>query len=169
LALRWCNVDLEAGVLHVRQELVRVKNHDATEGQGKTRLLIQEPKADHLRRTTPIPAESVEALKPQKAQQVQEKLLFGETYEDHGLIFCQPNGRFIDIRNFTRDFDRLLKQAGLPHIRFNDGRHTFAPLMLELGESPKTVQTMLGHSRIATTLDIYSHVSLALEKCEQRS
>ena len=36
--------------------------------------------------------------------------------------------------------------------------------MLELGESPKTVQTMLGHSRVAITLDIYSHVSLELEK-----
>ena len=36
--------------------------------------------------------------------------------------------------------------------------------MLELGESPKTVQTTLGHSKIATTLDIYSRVSLDLEK-----
>jgi integrase len=36
--------------------------------------------------------------------------------------------------------------------------------MLELGESPKTVQTMLGHASITTTLDIYSHVSLELEK-----
>jgi site-specific recombinase XerD len=35
-------------------------------------------------------------------------------------------------------------------------------LMLELGESPKTVQTMLGHASITTTLDIYSHVSLAI-------
>jgi integrase len=36
--------------------------------------------------------------------------------------------------------------------------------MLELGESAKTVQTMLGHTQIATTLDIYSHVSIDLEK-----
>ena len=36
--------------------------------------------------------------------------------------------------------------------------------MLELGEAPKTVQTMLGHTKIATTLDIYSHVSLDLER-----
>jgi integrase len=57
-----------------------------------------------------------------------------------------------------------LTQAGLPKIRFHDGRHTFATLMLELGESAKTVQTMLGHTKIATTLDIYSHVSLDLEK-----
>jgi integrase len=55
-------------------------------------------------------------------------------------------------------------QAGLPPSRIHDARHTFAILMLELGESPKTVQTMLRHSRVAITLDIYSHVSLELEK-----
>jgi integrase len=85
-------------------------------------------------------------------------------YEDHGLVFCQANGQPIDPRNFTRYFERLLTQAGLPKIRFHDGRHTFATLMLELGESAKTVQTMLGHTKIATTLDIYSHVSLDLER-----
>jgi integrase len=79
-------------------------------------------------------------------------------------VFCQPNGRLLDPRNFTRYFERLLKQAGLPRIRFHDGRHTIATLMLELGEAPKTVQTMLGHTTIATTLDIYSHVSLDLER-----
>jgi integrase len=80
------------------------------------------------------------------------------------MTFCQPNGRPIDPRNFTRFFERLLRQANLPHIRFHDGRRSFATLMLELGESPKMVQTMLGHSKIATTLDIDSHVSLGVEK-----
>jgi integrase len=164
LALRWNDLDLDAGVLRVRQTLVRVKNHDATSGQRKTRLIIQAPKTDHSRRTIPIPADIIDALRKHKAQQAQEKLLFGEAYEDQGLTFCQPNGRPIDPRNFTRFFERLLRQASLPHIRFHDGRHSFATLMLELGESPKTVQTMLGHSKIATTLDIYSHVSLDVEK-----
>ena len=91
-------------------------------------------------------------------------MLLGDVYQDHGLVFCQPDGKLLDPRNFTRAFERLLKQAGLPHIRFHDGRHTFATLMLELGEAPKTVQTMLGHTKIATTLDIYSHVSLDLER-----
>jgi integrase len=57
-----------------------------------------------------------------------------------------------------------VQKAGLPHYRVHDVRHTFATLMLELGESPKTVQTRLGHASITTTLDIYSHVSLELEK-----
>ncbi len=63
-----------------------------------------------------------------------------------------------------RYFKKVLKQAGLPPIRIHDARHTFATMMLELGESPKTVQTMLGHSRVSITLDTYSHVSLELEK-----
>ena len=97
-------------------------------------------------------------------QQAQEKLLLGQAYEDHGLVFCQPDGKPIDPRNFARYFDKLIKRADLPKISPHDARHTFATLMMELGESPKTVQEMLGHSRVAITLDIYSHVSLELEK-----
>jgi integrase len=164
LGLRWRDLDLDAGVLHVRQTLVRVRNHGAVEGDRKTRLIFQEPKTEHSRRTIPIPTDIVEELKRHKARQAQEKLLLGEAYTDHGLAFCQPTGQPIDPRNFTRFFERLLRQAGLPRIRFHDGRHTFATLMLELGEAPKTVQTMLGHTKITTTLDIYSHVSLDLEK-----
>jgi len=162
LGLRWQDLDLDAGVLHVRQTLVRVCNHD--EGDRKTRLIFQEPKTEQSRRAIPVPSDIIDALRRHKAQQAQERLLMGEAYEDQGLVFCQANGHPIDPRNFTRHFEKLLRQAGLPHIRFHDGRHTFATLMLELGEAPKTVQTMLGHTKISTTLDIYSHVSLDLEK-----
>jgi integrase len=67
------------------------------------------------------------------------------------------------MRNFTRYFERVLRQAGLPHIRFHDARHTFATLMLELGNHPRRYRRC-SHSRVAITLDIYSHVSLELEK-----
>jgi integrase len=164
LGARWCDLDLDVGVLHVQQTLVRVGNHDANEDDRKTRLIFQEPKTEHSRRTIPIPEDIIEALKHHKVRQAQERLLMGEAYENHGLVFCQANGQPIDPRNFTRSFERLLQQAGTPRIRFHDGRHTFATLMLELGEAPKTVQTMLGHTKIATTLDIYSHVSIDLEK-----
>ncbi|MBI3325690.1 MAG: site-specific integrase [Nitrospinae bacterium] len=164
LALRWQHVDLEMGLLQVKQSLERVKNHEATGDDRKTRLLLQEPKTALSRRTIPIPEDIVEELKRHKARQAQEKLLLGQAYQDHGLVFSLPDGKPLEPRNFTRHFDWMLKQAGLPHIRFHDARHTFATLMLELGESPKTVQTLLGHSKIAMTLDIYSHVSLDLEK-----
>jgi integrase len=163
LALRWKDVNVKTGTLQVKQTLVRVTNHGATKAEGRTRLLFQEPKTSPSRRTLPIPEECLTALKQHKARQAEEKLL-GQAYHDHGLVFCQADGKPIDPRNFLRSFDRLIALAGLPPIRFHDARHTFATLMLELGESPKTVQTMLGHSRVAITLDIYSHVSLELEK-----
>ncbi len=65
--------------------------------------------------------------------------------------------------DFGKRFRQFLTQAGVPAIRRHDTRHTFATLMLELGASPRTVQTMLGHTSVPITLDFYSHVSLELE------
>ena len=83
---------------------------------------------------------------------------------DHGLVFCQADGGPIDPRTLNLYFSQALEKAELPAIRLHDARHTYATWLLEQGVSPKVVQTMLGHSHIAMTLDIYSHVSLDLEK-----
>jgi integrase len=77
LALRWRDVDLKASTLQVRQTLVRVKNRNAPKGEGKTRLLIQEPKTSHSRRTVPIPEACLAALHQHKARQAEEKLRLG--------------------------------------------------------------------------------------------
>ena len=90
--------------------------------------------------------------------------MLGASYQDYGLVFSRSDGRPLDPTEFSRHFGRLLKRAGLPSIRLHDARHTYATIMLELGEGPKVVQSMLGHSSVSITLDIYSHVSLELEK-----
>ena len=164
LALRWQDVDLQKGLIHIQQTLARVRVHETREDGKKTHLIFQEPKTEQSRRTLPIPGDVIEELQRHKGRQAQERLLLGQAYEDYGLVFCSTTGRPLEPFGFYRRFVRLLWQAGLPARRFHDARHTFATLMLELGESPKTVQVMLGHTTIATTLDIYSHVSLELEK-----
>lgn len=164
LALRWRDIDLKVGTLSVRQGLVRVGNRDAKEGEPRTKLIFQEPKTAPSRRTIPIPEDALAELKRWRAKQAQEKLLLGEAYQDNGLVFCTEDGKPIEPRNFTRRFEAMLKRANLPRIRFHDARHTFATILLELGEHPKVVQQILGHSRIAMTLDIYSHVSLDMER-----
>jgi integrase len=76
LTLRWQDVDLNEGLLHVRRMLVRVRNHDG--GERKTRLAFHEPKTAHSRRTIPLPEGCLVALKHHTGRQAQERLLLGE-------------------------------------------------------------------------------------------
>jgi integrase len=59
---------------------------------------------------------------------------------------------------------RLLDRAGLPRLRFHDLRHSAATLLLGRGVHPKIVSEMLGHSQIAITLDLYSHVTPTMQR-----
>ena len=55
-------------------------------------------------------------------------------------------------------FEQLVREAGVPRIRFHDLRHTCATLLLSSNVNPKIVSEMLGHATIAITLDTYSHM-----------
>ncbi|HEX3012381.1 MAG TPA: tyrosine-type recombinase/integrase, partial [Syntrophomonadaceae bacterium] len=60
-------------------------------------------------------------------------------------------------------FFQAFKGFGTPHVRFHDLRHTFATLLLEAGEHSKSVQELLVHSNISTTLALYSHVVFSMK------
>ena len=74
----------------------------------------------------------------------------------------------MDPGTLTHNFARIAKRAGLPGVRFHGLRHTFASLMLLGGVHPKVVSEMLGHSSVAFTLDVYSHVTPTLQKAAMR-
>jgi integrase len=66
--------------------------------------------------------------------------------------------------NVTREFQRMLKNAQMPIRRFHDLRHTAATLLMAGNVHPRIVSELLGHSEIRTTLDLYSHVSSAMQR-----
>jgi len=103
-------------------------------------------------------------LKAHRARQAQEKLFLGQAYEDNDLVFCQPNGKPLDPRGFTKKYARLLEAAGVPKVGFHALRHTFGTLLLEAGEDMRTIQEVLRHTRISTTADIYVEVTDKLKK-----
>jgi integrase len=75
------------------------------------------------------------------------------------LIFRTPNGNPINKRSLSaRHFRPILERAALPKIRLYDLRHTAATLAVAAGVPVKVVSEQLGHSNIAFTLDVYSHV-----------
>ncbi|HHV58261.1 MAG TPA: site-specific integrase [Firmicutes bacterium] len=153
LGLKWQDIDLKKGVLRVKRSLVRVPIK-----KGETELRFQEPKTESGRRSIPLPPSIVSALKAHRKEQAKEKLIMGQEYQDNALVFCRSDGRPLDPSYFTYRFHQLLKKAGVNDTNFHALRHTFATRMLELGESAKVAQEILGHSNISMTLDTYSHV-----------
>jgi integrase len=64
----------------------------------------------------------------------------------------------------TRNFEILVKKAGLRRMRLHDLRHFHATVLLQAGTHPKIVSERLGHSSIAIILDTYSHVVPGLQE-----
>jgi integrase len=148
LGLKWEDLDLERGVLHIRRTLSPAKS-------GPTFSVPKNGKGRSIKLT----GRAVEALRHHRAAQNEERLKLGVMWEDWGLVFCTESGSPSTRRKLTsRSFKPLLKRAGLPDIRFHDLRHTCATLLLSRGHHPKLVQELLGHASVAMTLDRCSHV-----------
>ncbi len=79
-------------------------------------------------------------------------------WQDHGLVFTQPNGAPIEPRSDHRAWRALLKAAGVRPAKLHDARHTAATVMLMMGVPARVVMQILGRSQISLTLGTYSHV-----------
>jgi integrase len=152
LALRWQDVDLDAGMLHVRYTL-----------QEGTRERA-EPKTERSRRTIGLATTGVTALREQRRRQLEARLAAGRRWRDEDYVFATAVGTPLDGRNVTHELQATLVKAGLPRQRFHDLRHTHATLRLEAGDDLYSVSRSLGHSSITTTADTYGHITPAMQE-----
>jgi integrase len=154
LGLRWQDVDLDNGTVRVTHQLQRVN--------GELRLVP--PKSEQSRRTIALPDAVTQQLRQHRIAQLHERLVSGDEWVDSGHVFTATNGAPLDDSNVRRIFKRLLRDAGLPPIRYHDLRHTCASLLLAQNVHPRVVMETLGHSQISLTLGTYSHVSPELQR-----
>lgn len=144
LGLKWQDVDLDNGIIHVRRQVGRI--------DGK----VQEAplKTKNAYRNISIGADAVSILSEKKKKD-------GNFSE---YVFPSPTGGPMSPDSVLKMLHRVLERAGLPEIRFHDLRHTFATLALQNGVDIKTVSGMLGHFSAGFTLDTYAHVTTAAQR-----
>jgi len=155
LALTWADIDFAEGRATIRRSLQRQR--------GVARAFV-EPKSSRGRRRVPFPIETLAVLDAHRHDLDRERQQAGKQWQENDLVFPNPLGRPRDMAYLSFTFHRGLQRAGLPRLRVHDLRHTAATHLLNKGVHPKVVQDLLGHSTIAITLDIYSHVLPALAK-----
>lgn len=149
LALKWEDLDFDAGTLAVHRALERIG----------ARLEFVEPKSHSGRRILPLPQPVLKALRVHHARQSATRLSLGPAYEDHGLMFPNSIGRPLEPRAFNRQFKAALARAGLPStLRLHDCRHFAATAMIADGTDVRTVAGLLGHADPSLTVRTYAHI-----------
>jgi integrase len=123
-------------------------------------LTVGTPKTTKSRRVIYLDETTVSVLRAHRKRQREDQLAAGPDWDGAGgLVFADEFGGAVRPEWFSKEFGRLVLASGVPRIRLHDVRHTYATLALKAGVHPKVVSERLGHSTIAITLDLYSHVT----------
>jgi integrase len=143
LALTWKDIDTDRGTVRVSKALEEV---------GGT-MRLKAPKTKSSERTVKLSPTTAEALTEHR-----KAMLAEGHWSPDAPVFCGPRrGKWLRKADvYRQSFEPTLKRAGLK-FRFHDLRHASASLLLAGGVDVKTVQSRLGHSAAAITMDIYAH------------
>lgn len=147
LALEWSDIDFESRTLRVDRTLVRISGQLAT----------QTPKTKKSRRVVTLDPHTIGILKDWRLKQ--KKILFKNGAGKSELVFSNSSGGYLMESRLRDELRKFLKRYGLPIISVHGLRHTHASILFEAGIEAKQIADRLGHSRIQTTLDMYTHIN----------
>jgi integrase len=154
LGLRWCDVDREKGVIHIRQQLQRVA------GRG---LLIGPVKTKSGKRDLPLVGKVSDGLEEYRRQQAalrDKQPGWAGSGDDQELVFTTNVGTPIEPRNFVRTFWKICNANSLRVIKLHHLRHTTATLLKDLGVPTRDAQIIMGHASSWMTEQIYQHADM---------
>ena len=148
--LMWQDFDEKAGTLKILRSVNVPKAGE---------LEIGETKTSQGRRTIRLPPSTVQRLKERRKHAVSQ------------WIFPEPLAPEKPVRPSAAYYwmKRILREAGLPEIRFHDLRHTFATHALTSGVDAKTLSGILGHTSASFTLDTYTLSLIHISEPTRRS
>lgn len=149
-ALTWEDVDTDNGIIKIRRTIQRIYTID--EGGRKTELILDTPKTTNSIREIPMSKDLLRMLKPIKR-------IVNNTF-----FVLTNDAKPTEPRTYRTYYKNLMKELGLPQLKFHGLRHSFATRCIESKCDYKTVSVLLGHSNISTTLNLYVHPNLEQKK-----
>ncbi len=151
-ALRWCDVDLENRILHIRHTIARIKNPDP-QACAKTCLVLDKPKTHSSLRDIPITSKLFILLSSAQASACSEFVISDQK-------------SFLSPRTYEYRFHKKLENLNVFQINYHALRHTFATKCIEKGVDVKSLSEILGHSNVSITLNTYVHSSMELKRAQ---
>ncbi|MBI4215921.1 MAG: site-specific integrase [Chloroflexi bacterium] len=155
LGLRWRDIDPDF-MLSISVSQVLYKRGGVYQ--------FKEPKTAHSRRRVAMTPKLALFLSDYRAEREALYQELGQPLTLDDLVFASVDGKPMDPGVLSHAFARMARKAGLEGVRFHDLRHTFASLMLLRGAKPKVISEALGHSSVAFTMDVYSHIISGMQE-----
>lgn len=143
-ALKWG--DIKDGTVRINKTMYRLRGSD-----GKTSVIIGDPKTSSSNRTIPLPDFLNEIVEKRRG-------------DDNAYCMANEHTARVEPRLLQKKFKTVTEHCSLEDVTFHTLRHTFATRCIECGFDAKTLSEILGHSDVKTTLNRYVHCSLELKK-----
>lgn len=156
LALQWKDIDLAHNTITIER----------TESKGiDDRLMITTPKTPNAYRTIHVQHETLQVLTEWRKQQTSNLIRLGENvFNPEQLVFSNTNNQMLDPYTVDKWNRAICSKHHLRRIKVHGFRHTHASLCFEAGLSMEDVKNRLGHAKISTTMDVYTHVTKTKEQ-----
>lgn len=148
MGLRWSKVDFENNQLKIDTNLLYSPKRGIYEDTTKTRTV----------RFVKIPAETTDLLREYRAWYDELREANGDRWHDTDFLFVKDNGEPMIPDSITAWLRKFSMRHDLPHINPHAFRHTMASVLINSGADVVSVSKRLGHKKVSTTTDIYSHI-----------
>lgn len=149
-ALRWDCVDLNLGIIKVKQTMQRIQNTDPTE-ERRTKVVFTDPKTKTSSRAIPLPASLL-------------MLAYNFQSTPNSFVLTGSSEKYIEPRTMQNHFKRIIQESGISSANYHALRHTFATRCVELGFDVNTLSELLGHTNVNITLNRYVHSSIEVKR-----
>lgn len=148
MGLKWEDMEWDRNRVKIARSLLYSPARGVYEDTTKT---------GNIRRIS-LPSETMQLLRRYRAWYSELKLKNGDRWQDSGFLFVQDNGEHMHPDSLTDWLNKFSKRHGIPNVHPHKFRHTMASLLYFGGMDSVTISKRLGHAKVSTTTDIYSHI-----------